>query len=64
MMEGSLPRWNNGRFEHVNKRELIENPDMNLVEFIPDRYDPHFQPEVQIPFNRVAVHSPYRLERN
>lgn len=64
MMEGNLARWNNGYIEQVTKKDFIQNPEMNLVEFMPDRFDPHFQPEVQIPFNRVAVHSPYRLERN
>jgi hypothetical protein len=36
MLTGKLPRFKNGQVELVEKKEIIKNPNMNLVEFEPE----------------------------
>jgi hypothetical protein len=63
MVHGTVPRWNNGNLELIEKKEIVRNPNLNLVEFAPEKFDPHGQPELSMPHNRVGIYSPYKLEK-
>lgn len=63
IIQGSLPRWNNGNLEMIEKKEIVQNPNINLVEFSPEKFDPYGQPEIAMPYNRVGIVSPYKLSK-